>query len=267
MIGLSDIELLVSLTLLSAYIKDEKPLSALIVSKVESGKSALLSKFSDNPKTAWITDATAWGIAKHYGTELKKGNIRHLLFPEFSIPIGRSFETVQMLDNFLCGLIEEGIGEIVSFKYRAQTKAPYGCGVIICLSNQDFKKKEKSWFRVGLMSRLFPISYDYTEETVSNIMSYIKDRAYHNENKILLDLPKEDTVNITLPRDKADELEHITKEMVAGTELYGFRWQRHLQRLAMASALMRGVDTVADEDIEIVTHLKKYMNKDCEEKI
>ena len=266
MVSLDDIELLISLVLFSAYLEGEKPLSAMIVSKVESGKSKLLERFSDTPGTVWVTDATAWGIAKHYGPDLKTGRIKHLLFPEFSIPIGRKFETVQMLDNFLCGLIEEGIGEIVSFRYKARARAPYGCGVIICISNQDFKDKEKHWFRIGLMSRLLPISYDYSDTTRSQIMDYIKERAYQKETKITLNLPSS-SVKVDLPRRIADRLEGITQMMITGTELYGFRWQRHLQRLAMASALMRGDDTVRDIDFDLVWNLREYLNKDCTKQI
>jgi len=265
-IRLDDIELLISLALYSAYVKGEKPISLFLVSKVESGKSQLLSKYSEVPRTAYLSDCTAWGIARHYGADLALGKIRHLLFPEFTIPISRKAETVRALDAFLCGLIEEGIAEIVSFQWKPRVRAPYGSGVIVCLSQQEFKDKEKLWFRIGLMSRLVPVSYDYTEATKKEIFKYIKKRRYHREVKVKLDFPGSSS-EILLPQRYADEMEVWAKEQVTGTELYGFRWQRHFQRLAMANALRCHRKLVTKEDVDLIDRLRKYMNTECRERI
>ena len=263
---MQDIAKLISLALLSAYIEEEKPLSLMLVSKVESGKSALLTKFSDVPNVVMPSDVTAWGIAKHYGDALRKGKIRHILIPEFSIPISRNWDTVKSLDTYLCGLIEEGVGEIVSYKWRFATKAPYGCGVILCISNQDFKKQEANWFRIGLMSRVIPVSYDYKTDTQAAIKEYIKQRQYRKESKINFPIPQA-KIPVTLPLPMANKLEKMVNKLITGTELYGFRWQRHLQRLAMANAVLNNRTTVELTDVETVRHLKKYMNVDCDEKI
>jgi len=198
--------------------------------------------------------------------DIREGKIRHILIPEFSIPISRNWDTVRALDAFLLGLIEEGVGEIVSHQWRFVTKAPYGCGIIACISNQDFKHHEKSWFRVGLMSRLLPISYEYSENTRQGIMKYIKERQYINEEKVELKLP-EFRVFIDLPMQQADDIEKIVKDLITGTEMYGFRFQRHLQRLAMSHALYNDRFVVTDEDIEYINSIKEFINCDCRKEV
>ena len=44
--------------------------------------------------------------------------------------------------------------------------------------------------------------------------------------------------------------------------LHGFRMQKHLQRLAMASALKAGRDTVNKEDFVNIYDISKYGNLD-----
>lgn len=262
MISLEPIEKLISLALYSAYIKDEKPLSLLLVSKVEAGKTMLLEKFSCNQGCEWLGDATAWGIAKHYGKRIREGKIRHLLFPELSIPTSRNRDTVSAFDAYLCGLIEEGVGRIASFRYgEVSTNAPMGCGIIGCISKQDFDAKQNSWFRIGLMSRLLPVSYNYTERTRKRIMLYTKMRSYRTEQRIKLPLPNPSKlVEIDLPLRLANNLEKLSQNLTTGTELYGFRFQRHLQRLAMANALSRGDTTVTKDDVRVVEGLTQYLN-------
>jgi len=267
MIKLNPVELLVTLAIFSAYIKDERPVSILLVSKVESGKSKLLGKFSGNRGCEMVGDATAWGIAKHYGKRIRNGDIRHILFPEMSIPLSRRYDTVSALDAYLCGLIEEGVGKIVSFRYgEVSTVTPTGCGIIACLSNQDFSHKKAAWFRIGLMSRLIPVSFDYTDVTKNQIRYYIKTRNYRNEDKIELKLPSSQ-IDIQLPLPIADQLAIIAGQLIVGTELYGFRWQNHLQRLAMANALLNGRNVVEDTDLATIRALSGYFNTDCKKKI
>jgi len=266
-IALSDVEYLITLILASAYIKGERPLSAMLTSQVESGKSSLLYEFEGNRWTEWVSDATAWGIAKNYGKKLKSGELRHLLFPEFSMPSSKKYETVSGLDAYLTGLIEEGIGKITTFALKdIETRAPYGCGIILCISKEDLALKRKRWFRIGFLSRLIPISYTYNEPTKKAIRNYIKLRQYQQDKKVKLELPPEQQ-EIELPIEFADRLENLVPRLIEGTNLFGFRWQRHLQRLAMANALISGRDIVNLADYDKVESLTEYMNTDCHKEI
>ena len=271
MIALSDIEQLIATVLMSAYIKGERPLSLVLCSRVEAGKSRIVMRFASNPGIELIGDMTAWGIAKHLGRKIQDGKIRHLICPEFSIATSHKHETVAALDAFLCGLIEEGVGKIISAPYKqVEVTAPYGCGVILCISKQDLEKKRTHWFQVGLMSRLIPVSYSYSAATVTKIMHYIKAREYRDEQGIKLEFPVVPQ-EVDLPSYIANKIEAtlvpiVLKvndpkgELLESDKLYGFRWQRHLQRLAMANTLLAGRDIVTIEDYEQLAHLTEYMN-------
>lgn len=111
-----------------------------------------------------------------------------------------------------------------------------------------------------------PISYDYSDGTRKQVMEYIKDRQYTSEEKIRLQFPDE-PVTVHLPRAIADKIEDVVESLITGTELYGFRWQRHFQRMVMANALMRGSDIVQQEDYDRIVSLKKFINAQCKVKI
>ena len=116
MIGMEAIEKLIELTLWTAYLEDDQPLSALIVSEVEQGKSAMAMQFRQrNGSVVVLHDATTYGILKAYRPFLAQGKIKHFIFPEFVFPLSRQRETVNTFLAFLNGLMDEGVTGIQTF--------------------------------------------------------------------------------------------------------------------------------------------------------
>jgi hypothetical protein len=58
-LSLDALERTVQATLYSACVKDERPLSLLIVAKPESGKTLVLKKYRENKGIVYLTDCTA----------------------------------------------------------------------------------------------------------------------------------------------------------------------------------------------------------------
>ena len=57
--------------------------------------------------------------------------------------------------------------------------------------------------------------------------------------------------------------ERLAKALYA--PLHGFRMLKHLQRLAMASALRDGRDVANSDDLKVVTEIAEYVNLDYKE--
>ena len=87
MIGLEELETLIKIILFTGWIKDERPVSALIVAKPESGKTDLVRKAQRVKGVLYLTDATAWGIIDKHWDEIEKRIIRHIIFAELTVPL------------------------------------------------------------------------------------------------------------------------------------------------------------------------------------
>ena len=75
MIGTEVLDKILISALYTAYIADEKPLSLMVTAKVESGKTELMSRFKDNDKIKFLTDATAFSIWRDLSGEIESGEV------------------------------------------------------------------------------------------------------------------------------------------------------------------------------------------------
>ncbi len=276
MIRIKHIRLIIELAIWSAYIKGEQPVSVLLTAPVEAGKTEILMLFSENQGVVLLTDATAFGIIRDYGDVIASKQVRHLIFPDLVKPLSRGKETVHGFIAFLNSMVEEGLLRVSTY---ASTVAPpdqsndigpppkpVKCGVIAALAKKVLKDGRHQWSQMGFMSRMIPVSYKYATDTQLIIRRSISKRKYTTDKKVELELPDDD-IEVTLEKKQARELETLTSNLVGifktsvnAERIYGFRLQKHLQRLAMANALRKGRDTVTDKDVELIYRLSRYIN-------
>ncbi len=286
---------IIELAIYSAYIKGEQPVSVLITASPEAGKTNLVLKFSHNKGCLELGDATAYGIIKYYGKKICTREIRHLIIPDLVKPMSRQKETVHNLIAFFNSLIEEGIVRTATYAEHLEVKPgedddeeekdncekkdseddnnevdrqaiAVKCGLIATLAKEMMLDGRHHWTRMGFMSRMIVVSYDYDIITQVLIHDAIAERRYLSDEKITLNLPEED-VEIKLNKQKAMEISKLATQLVAldksgknPEKAYGFRLQKNLQRLAMANALKNDRDTVNQEDIERIHKLSRFMN-------
>lgn len=273
MINLESIGKIIELALWSAYIKGEQPVSVLITSQVEAGKTELLLKYADNKGCLVLTDATAYGIMQDYGDKIAKKKIRHIIIPDLIKPMSRGKDTVHGFVAFLNSLIEEGVLSISTYAQTVgvqnnsnQKLTPVKCGLITTMAKDVLLDGRHHWTKVGFMSRLVPVSYEYNISTKMSIHESIAARDYHSESKVKVDFPKEDAA-VTLPIELAEVLKNLAIGLAGSVKynpekVYGFRLQKNLQRLAMAHALSQGRTTVNESDVAVIKGLSKYLNLD-----
>lgn len=258
------------LTFYSAYLKGEAPVSALITAPPEAGKTETVMAFADNEGIVILNDCTAFGIMRDYGDAIREKKVRHLVIPDLVRPLARGKDTVHSLVAFLNSLIEEGVLRISTYAENIGVKPteegeaamPVKCGLVATLAREILEDGRHHWKNMGFMSRLVPISYQYAVPTALSIHQSIAKREYLEQKPIKLNIPKEDAT-ICLEEPQAGKLMELTtyignKEGLQ--ETYGFRLQKHIQRLAMASALKEGREKVEDVDIEKLTAVSGCIN-------
>lgn len=250
----------VELTLISARIEGEQPGSLLITAEVEEGKTHLVSQYMSNSGVAYLADATAYGIVEEYLTEIRSGRIRHLIFPELIRPLERQKETASSFVAFLGELIEEGIKEIQTYNTRIRLPTPVKAGVIACIARGSLKDRIPHWNSTGFLSRFLAVSYSYGDETAEQVRTNIIEGKSSEPRNLVL--PEQQKVHV--PEEIARGLASMAVGLAQGLypPLHGFRMQKHLQRLAMASALRAGRDSVNKDDFVKIHEITNYINLD-----
>lgn len=264
MIKTEELEHLLKLALLSPYIKGERSVSVLISARVESGKTALLQKAGEVSGVVYLTDATAYGIQRKYLDGIADGTIRTLIMPDLITPLSRASDTVETFVTFLNGLIEEGIVEIQTYAYAKRLKVPARCNIITSIAKEHLFDQRHRWSKVGFLSRVVPVSYEYASSTVYDIQQSIASRGYTRETNFDdLKLPGKD-IEVSLPKKIALQVASLAPAVIDqghfADKLYGFRLQKQLQTLCMANAMMNDRHTVLQKDFDKIKGLADYIN-------
>lgn len=260
---------ILSLSVYSGYIKHEKPLSILIVSKPESGKTEMLLKFSRNKKILTLTDATAFGIRRDVVPAVRAGEINHILIPDLLKPLNRSRDAVNDFVTILNSLIEEGIGDITTYNEKQiseDRKEMAQCGILTSITPEELMDRRRKWGKLGFLSRAIPISYRYSKESVEKILGFISNQNYKDDKDYITfnDLPnKKQDIELSLEKAK-----YIIKKAVVPAQaegLYGFRTARQFIVLLKSNALMNGRTYVNDNDVEEIEKLLYWINFELKE--
>jgi hypothetical protein len=212
---------------------------------------------------------------RDYSVSIANGDVRHLVIPDFIKPMSRGMDTVHSLIAFFNSLIEEGVMSISTYAQTVgvqnqftnnQSQLPTRCGLITTIAQGILSDGRHHWSRMGFMSRMLPISYTYNAGTQLSIHRSIANREYASDDPVRLVLPTED-VEVNLQSPQSDDLitlaaglNSIITSVNNPERVYGFRLQKHLQRLAMASALKHGRDTVNQEDVDYLRSLSGCIN-------
>lgn len=250
----------VELTLLTGQLEDDQPSSLFITAEVEEGKTHLVAAYSQLPTVAYLADATAYGIVREYQADLQAGRKKHFVFPELIRPLERQSETASSLIAFLAELMEEGVKEIQTYATSFRLPNPVRAGVIACMARGSLAPRLRYWNETGFFSRFLPLSYSYGKPLADEVMKAIRLRTQPQPTNFVLPRP----ATIVLPEEIGGALADMAPALAKGiySPLHGFRMLKHLQRLAMASALRDGRRTVNEKDLQIVQVLADYVNLD-----
>jgi hypothetical protein len=187
--------------------------------------------------------------------------------------MSRGKDTVHSLVAFLNALIEEGVVSISTYaehvgvqNQEGTVQMPVRCGLLTTMARGVLHDGRHHWARMGFMSRLLPISYTYNASTQLDIHKSIANRDYLSDAPVRLNIPADD-VEIRLQSPQSDELitlasgsNSIITSANSPERVYGFRLQKHLQRLAMASAVKHGRDIVSQVDVDYPRSLSGCIN-------
>jgi len=270
MIRVRPLRELIAMAIASSYVKGERAVSVLIVAKPESGKTTILSSFANNNGIVYLTDVTYSGIVNLLD-DIDKGKIRTILIPDMLKVIGRKEASVENLITLFNGLIEEGIKSIATYHFQRVFDKFVRCNIVAAITSTEWFMKKATLAATGFLSRVVPFSYNYSYEDVEAIFKEIIEGRANNIifEKIKIGRVGKAGKEIILPHDMGERLKKNVVEKARdrlnrnlGLELYGFRLQKNIQTLAKASALLRGDNTVREEDVKKLEYISEWINFD-----
>ena len=257
LVQLDALERTVEATLYSAYVKDEKPLSLLIVAKPESAKTLVLKKYRENKGIVYLTDCTAYGLTRDILPKIVSGEIKHILIADLITPLSKSTKTRQSLVAFLNNLIEEGVAKMTS--YATIWEKEVRCGLITAVTDEALKDGRHEWAKMGFLSRMFIFSYSYPISVVYRIFdSLIEDKSGIDE-RIKLRFPSQPK-DVILPNSIAKKLVPISMKIGESMKLYGFRFFLNTKTMLKSLALLNGNTIVTNKEFEEFLELSRYLN-------
>jgi len=256
MIKLDEIEYLIKLCIFSAFIKNERPVSAILLAPSEHGKSELLKKFS-RIESVKVTSDFNTHIFEDLCVEVELGKVKTVIIPDFLRIVKRKYSTQANTFTILNAVTEEGWTGTLPLGRKVSV--PIRFNVLTALTKEELLDKRHKWAKLGFLSRFLPISYSYKEETKSMIRDYIKARMYKDEGFHVFKVP-EQYIDVLLAENVAEDIKNITLDIAEKENILGFRLQRQLQTLAMANALACNRAITTDEDVKIIRELSKYIN-------
>lgn len=255
---LSDLSDFLKLVLFSGWVKPEggnKPVSAMLVARFESGKTSVLGQFMGAKGTLYMNDVTEYGLIKRYLDPLSKGEIKHIIIPDFIKSINRKKTTVDTLITFFNSLIEEGIVNISTYALNLELKKPIRSALLTSIAVEDFTRMQRRLAAIGFLSRFMILSYDYDKKYIKEILREIaQSRGEWSEEK--LKLPSSE-VRVNIPSNLAEQMIPRAEEIGERLRAYGFRALHMMMSLAKASALSDKRDEVNLDDVVRVLRLSE----------
>lgn len=239
----------------SGFIKNATPISALMISSVGAGKTVNLIKFSENENIMGLSDVTPFGLVQLL-PEIEAKHVKHLFIYDLVEPMSRSRSVVNNLIGFLNSLMEEGIFKISTGFMKVEK--PVKLGLITCTTSSEMKDKRRGWLGIGFISRMLPISFDYTN---SDIIQIMEDLAGQKVKDISYETMKVKEKAIQGNPEVFRKLIPYATQMTNDGEK-PFRKLEQLKILLMSNALLRNDVKVTEEDFVWFKSIVKYLNYD-----
>lgn len=276
MIHLDDLYKIVELTLCSAYVKGDKPLSILIISdRPESGKTEAVKRYSNTPYVDFSMDISGHGLKRDFCDKIMRGEIYHIVIPELLQPLLKGQVTARSFVTTLQTIMEDGVMGLhtgyVPATYLQKGAEIKSVGIIGCMPRPLFTKQLRyEWAKTGFLSRWMIVTYSYDNDAVEKIVASIEKGDYLGKDKKDMEFDG-NQIPIVLPLPVAKACTSLAMSIVAEAKkvglAYGFREIKHIRSLVAANVIHERVEKHTDRttatmaDFEEVERLGYLFNE------
>lgn len=262
--------------LFSGFIKNERPLSTLILAHPERGKTTEVMKFNATGCIVF-NDLTAYGLAETITkmSESERKIFHHLVIPDLERIGARSRTVRKELLATLQIAMQEGLTKICTHFTKLDCNPPIRLGVIMCTTPDDLGDRRSVFRRLSFLSRIIPFTYDYSKEKKAKILDYVKKEEHLQKESF--PIRKRSKSEVSISEHMKDRLKFYAKLMAWKTEQFSSRDKQQMGKLIgiraledsicylKAIALSNRRKVVTTEDFKEFERLFEYFNFDMNE--
>jgi len=243
--NLNKIEEIVKLVFLSSYLKNEKPLSLILIAPPEHSKSHFLLKYTT--KNSHIsTDLSYFGLINLLKNDKK---IKQIVIPDFLKVTEKNQNTKKSIISALSEFIEDGIYNInLANKEPINLKGRKG-GILTATTPYSYRQNYKNWNGLGFKSRFLFIQYEQSSNTINKIMEKI---AREEGNK------KIKKIRLSTKSKLIKSNQKLNKKLILLSE-FSRRKLKNYKILLKTIALKNNHDKPTEEDFKELEELSKII--------
>lgn len=263
---LEAIEELVLTVLYSGFIRDEVPVSMILVGPSGAAKSKILKAVAH--PCIHLTDSVSSSGLSDIVQRDTKNEKKFIVMPDFNPTLSRRTATSTATIANLLSITADGTVRVDDGRNIKECKH-MPMGMLTACTPEIYDKHAKQWFALGLRRRIIPLFYAYTSATESELQRMVRMDKIHSTviEPIKLRFPSK-AVRPFIPEVIGHELEKHSKDLANNLGKLSFvderikKWTIHhvvpisphvtVRLLAMAHALKRGSHTVSFEDAKFI---------------
>jgi hypothetical protein len=284
LIGLQPLEELIRVIIATSFLKDRKPISAILVADSGAGKSKTLLRFvnEDGPYSETIQrqdDMTSAGLFDTLAND-RDEKLRFIVIPDFNAPLSHKPTVVQLTIASLLNATEDGFVKVADG--RTEKKIVHRpIGILTAATTRMFMQHVNRFANIGLTRRIIPLHYGYSSQTIDKAQKAITSLKFSggqlkplylpahltNRDGSMKDLPK-------IPKYIAEAIEETSKLMASycaqyrtqegkigqGISGYPMPYNNVLQTVCMGSALLHARPVATKSDLITVKKLVDFTN-------
>lgn len=263
--------------LISSYIKrDIAPLSCMLIAPPEENKTRIMLTFIKFPNAVHPVDVSMKPLRDLIREQDKKQTVYHIIVPDFITTVYHKASVVDAVLGTLLGLLDEGVDENLFFGEVFKLEHKIQMGIITGITPPLFRKHFRKWNENGFITRMFPISYKYSETTCSEISTFISKALPVIINKTISKIKQRGIQEININDDIGSYIKILSEDItlrlrtfyIISTaskkgktpykiyfEIQGFRLQKMLRLLCKSITYDRGRNEANYEDLATLREL------------
>lgn len=269
--------LFVRYCLVSSYVKRTiAPISLMLIAPPEENKTRIMMTFLKFPKAIHPVDMSMKPLVDLIQKQDEKQKVFHIIIPDFIKTLYHKASVVDAVIGTLLGLIDEGISENLFFGQVFTLKHRIQMGIITGITPKLFRKHFRKWTENGFLTRLFLVSYRYSDDTCFEIAKFISEDLPVVVDATIAKLKQRGIQDIAINDDISAAIRILTDDVtqrlktfyVLSTsgkrdktphkvylDIQGFRLQKMLRLLCKSITYDRGRNEANYEDLETVREL------------
>jgi hypothetical protein len=246
-VRLEPILAIIRTTILTGRIEGCRPVSLMLIAKQESAKTECLKHFFGTDTLEYLSDLTSRGMHP-YRDKIQSGVTRHMVLLDLIRVAAHGKGVTERTLQTLASLMEEGETSTSDAGGRESWTGFPRIGVLTALTPELFHTKRGHWRKTGFLTRFLPISFGYSDRTVLKI---------HDSISKGMSIPPPEPVKVPAKPIRISIGPLLSKEVAMHAaslgrtmKTYGFRYQKAMRALAMASAYERHSKEVERVDVD-----------------